>query len=59
MGHFLGAPGIFRYASCPAGGLPQSGVRVRATQEDYVFHCFSIFEVFLGVSFLRFGICRV
>ena len=31
----------------------------RATQQDYVFHCFSIFEVFLGVSFSWFGIFRV
>ena len=35
----------------PGGGLPHGSIRGRAALEDYVFHCFSIFEVFLGVSF--------
>ena len=43
----------------PGGGLPHGSIRGRAALEDYVFHCFSIFEVFLGVSFSLFGICRV
>ena len=42
------------------GGAPWlRAYRGRATQQDYVFHCFSIFEVFLGVSFSWFGIFRV
>ena len=44
----------------PGGGrLPYDSIRRRATLEDYVFHCFSIFEVFIGLYFSIFGISRV
>ena len=33
------------------GVVPHRSVWGRAALEDYVFHRFSIFEVFLGVSF--------